>query len=478
MEMALLNVGRPGRPRPGPVPGLLRRPDGPDLPGLRPRARRPRVRVGPGRDAARARRTAEGQELQRRRLHPCRHGHGSLRPGRGVWPGPGEDGRPVRRRRRLRHRRHPGADGRLGHRRRPDRGPEMPGRAARPVDPRPVPAGHGEAPAAWPPVPAYYSDLLRWLPVMRDPTKYFSTPCVNEIRAFAEGTRIIVEEGLDDRFERHELLCRGHPGRPGRPRLRLLHRARISSPRPLSVVRYPDGLDDPAFRAGLTANGVVVAGGLGPTAGRVFRMGHMGNLTSAQVRFAIERRGEDARPAWAATVAPGVRTPGGRRRPQGPLEGRAPRMKSTGPFHRRRFRRTRRGPGREGQAGLPGHGLQRAASPRTISPPSRSISARSATPATSSRQWLVKLIWEVRQRTAHAFLTDSNTLYVGHRSNSIDHLRLAWSHGFTPEITGLPVIIADGLIGRDKHGAAERPGPDGVLEDRQRHPRRRRPRRP
>jgi uncharacterized Fe-S center protein len=64
--------------------------------------------------------------------------------------------------------------------------------------------------------------------------------------------------------------------------------------------------------------------------------------------------------------------------------------------------------------------------------------------------WLSGLIWEVRTKTSHAFLTDSNTLYVGHRSNSIDHLRLAWSHGFTPEATGLPVIIADGLIGRDK----------------------------
>ena len=64
--------------------------------------------------------------------------------------------------------------------------------------------------------------------------------------------------------------------------------------------------------------------------------------------------------------------------------------------------------------------------------------------------WLTGLIWEVRTRTKHAFLTDSNTLYVGNRSNSIDHLRLAWSHGFTPEVTGVPVIIADGLIGRDK----------------------------
>jgi len=64
--------------------------------------------------------------------------------------------------------------------------------------------------------------------------------------------------------------------------------------------------------------------------------------------------------------------------------------------------------------------------------------------------WLAGLIWEVRTRTKHAFLTDSNTLYVGNRSNSIDHLRLAWSHGFTPETTGIPVIIADGLIGHDK----------------------------
>jgi hypothetical protein len=65
-------------------------------------------------------------------------------------------------------------------------------------------------------------------------------------------------------------------------------------------------------------------------------------------------------------------------------------------------------------------------------------------------RWLTGLIGEIGARTGHAFLTDSNTLYVGHRSNSIDHLRLAWSHGFTPEATGLPVIIADGLIGRDK----------------------------
>jgi uncharacterized Fe-S center protein len=65
--------------------------------------------------------------------------------------------------------------------------------------------------------------------------------------------------------------------------------------------------------------------------------------------------------------------------------------------------------------------------------------------------WLQDLIREIQRKTPRAFLTDSNTLYVGNRSNSIDHLRLAWSHGFTPEIVGIPVIIADGLTGRDVH---------------------------
>jgi uncharacterized Fe-S center protein len=65
--------------------------------------------------------------------------------------------------------------------------------------------------------------------------------------------------------------------------------------------------------------------------------------------------------------------------------------------------------------------------------------------------WLKGIIGEIKKRTTHAFLTDTNTLYIGKRSNSVDHLRLAWSHGFTNDVVGVPVIIADGLIGRDQH---------------------------
>lgn len=45
------------------------------------------------------------------------------------------------------------------------------------------------------------------------------------------------------------------------------------------------------------------------------------------------------------------------------------------------------------------------------------------------------------------FLVETNTLYVGKRSNAIDHLMLAHEHGFTIENTGAPIIIGDGLFG-------------------------------
>lgn len=136
-------------------------------------------------------------------------------------------------------------------------------------------------------VPAYYSDLLRWLPIMEDPSKYFSTPCVNEIRAFCEGTRIMLEEGMEVRFDRHQRV-----GRAIRAAFEDLGFS-LFTEKPfladtLSVVRYPEGIEDKSFRSLYYENGVVVAGGLGDTAGLVFRMGHMGNLSYSQITFALE----------------------------------------------------------------------------------------------------------------------------------------------------------------------------------------------
>ena len=53
--------------------------------------------------------------------------------------------------------------------------------------------------------------------------------------------------------------------------------------------------------------------------------------------------------------------------------------------------------------------------------------------------WLSGLIWEIRTKTKHAFLTDSNTLYLGGRSNAVDHLWAAARHGFTYPVVNAPM---------------------------------------
>ena len=50
---------------------------------------------------------------------------------------------------------------------------------------------------------------------------------------------------------------------------------------------------------------------------------------------------------------------------------------------------------------------------------------------------------------AKPFLTDSNTLYSGRRSNAVDHIQSAMENGYNPISALCPVIIADGLKGTD-----------------------------
>lgn len=135
-------------------------------------------------------------------------------------------------------------------------------------------------------ISAYYSDVMRWLPIMKDPSKYFSTPCVNEIRAFREATKIILEEGLDERFRRHQRIAKAI--RAALTQLGFsFFTDEVFLADTLTVSYYPEGIEDKAFRTTYASNGVIVAGGLGEVAGKVFRMGHMGNLSFAQVEFAV-----------------------------------------------------------------------------------------------------------------------------------------------------------------------------------------------
>jgi uncharacterized Fe-S center protein len=60
-----------------------------------------------------------------------------------------------------------------------------------------------------------------------------------------------------------------------------------------------------------------------------------------------------------------------------------------------------------------------------------------------------QVVDKVRAHGGKPFVTDSNTLYLGSRSNAADHIETAILHGFDYSVVGAPVIIADGLSGRN-----------------------------
>lgn len=64
-------------------------------------------------------------------------------------------------------------------------------------------------------------------------------------------------------------------------------------------------------------------------------------------------------------------------------------------------------------------------------------------------KWLIPTVRYVKDRGAYPFLTDTNTIYRGERSDAVHHSLIAHGHGFKIEKVGAPVIIADGLRGND-----------------------------
>ncbi|MCL2856763.1 MAG: alanine--glyoxylate aminotransferase family protein [Oscillospiraceae bacterium] len=136
-------------------------------------------------------------------------------------------------------------------------------------------------------IPEYYVDYKRWVPIMDDPMNYFATPAINLIWALKESVRIIkAEGGLKARYERHLKHARAINKAMEALGLKLLAEEGCRAVT-LSDVLYPEGVDCLAFRKAMIAEGVIVAGGLGAYKGKMFRMGHMGNIETNDVVAAL-----------------------------------------------------------------------------------------------------------------------------------------------------------------------------------------------
>jgi alanine-glyoxylate transaminase / serine-glyoxylate transaminase / serine-pyruvate transaminase len=140
-------------------------------------------------------------------------------------------------------------------------------------------------------VPAYYCDIYNWIPIMNDPGKYFATPPVNLIYAYDEGMRLVLEEGMKRRYQRHTAFGKAVRSALAVYGMKALANEEVAAAT-LSCILYPDGMDDAAFRSSLAKKGVIVAGALAHLAGKAFRIGHMGNTTEQMLEDAVVLIGE------------------------------------------------------------------------------------------------------------------------------------------------------------------------------------------
>ena len=109
---------------------------------------------------------------------------------------------------------------------------------------------------------------------------YHHTVSMSLIYALREGLRVILEEGLAARYERHErnarALLAGAEAIGLQPAAAEGYRAPM-----LTTLRIPDGIDDATIRGRLiTDYGIEIGGGLGIFAGKAWRVGLMGDSSN------------------------------------------------------------------------------------------------------------------------------------------------------------------------------------------------------
>jgi alanine-glyoxylate transaminase/serine-glyoxylate transaminase/serine-pyruvate transaminase len=123
--------------------------------------------------------------------------------------------------------------------------------------------------------------------------RYHHTAPISMFYALREALLVIAEEGIEKRWERHrrchQLFVKGIEEMGLHMHVAAKHRIPT-----LNTVLVPAGVDDAKVRGRLLAEqGIEIAGGFGPLAGKVFRIGVMGPLaTEDNVQFFLKEMGK------------------------------------------------------------------------------------------------------------------------------------------------------------------------------------------
>ncbi len=123
---------------------------------------------------------------------------------------------------------------------------------------------------------SFYLDIMAYKKRYDSKKETPYTPSVSLTYALNEALELVLDEGLENRFKRHEKLAKATIGGLEAMGIELFAKEWARSVTVTSA-KYPEGINDSEFR-GLLANkyGILVAGGQAQVSGKIFRVGHMG----------------------------------------------------------------------------------------------------------------------------------------------------------------------------------------------------------
>ncbi|MBA2276587.1 MAG: alanine--glyoxylate aminotransferase family protein [Chloroflexia bacterium] len=127
------------------------------------------------------------------------------------------------------------------------------------------------------PLRGSFLSILDWKATWLEQRRFPYTPSVSEIYALESTLRQTVEEGVEAVIARHQMIARACRVAVKALGLELWPaREAIAAPC-CTAVHLPDGVTDEALRGTMRDRyGVMISGGYGELAGKLFRLGHMG----------------------------------------------------------------------------------------------------------------------------------------------------------------------------------------------------------
>jgi len=156
------------------------------------------------------------------------------------------------------------------------------------------------------PVVSWYLDMSMVSSYWGADRKYHHTAPINMIYGLREALRIIAEEGLEARFNRHMLNHQALVAGIEAMGLSMLVAEGERLPM-LNAIRIPEGTDDLKVRKTLLNDfGMEIGGGLGDLAGKVWRVGLMGHASRRRNVFLFLSALETILKAQGVSVQPGT----------------------------------------------------------------------------------------------------------------------------------------------------------------------------